>query len=804
MKERRGWAAENGRARLSRFLAGGLLALLLLIAFRGALSGRLFYLRDISQNHQPTRHLITERMRAGELPLWDPYHGGGTPLLANPNNLVLHPISALFLVLPLESGFTTSIVLQFVLLAWGGYLLVRALGVGRSGAALAACVMALSGPAASLASMQNIISGVAWVPLGLWAWVRGLERGRRGYLAIAAVCVAVVLIAAEIASLSAFIVMASVLGMTRGVEGPTGADRKRVLGCLLLVLILAALIGAAQILPARELLPLTSRGPGFSEADGMKWSLEPTRLLELVMPRLFGDPTRLSPEGWWGGWLFEGRYPFLLCLYVGAIPCLLAMFALGWRGPGEGRIRWLGAAAALFLLLALGIHSAFYSTLFRWLPPVRQVRYPERFVVAAILVVAILAAFGLERLLRADQPSRGLRAGILTATAISFLMATMIVSSPRLSDRLLIGIASVPASFLESDSGAVLRGGLLESALWMFAETAILLTAALALGRSRRFGGSVGYAIVAASGLSMIWASAPALSAADPGWLHSPSPLAGVVGQGPGSPRVHHHPRPEGLSIWAKTDELIWGYRFDRFTYSLATGHSEGVPTILDAATDRMDLSPSAALGQALAELSLDDRLKVLASCRAGFLLSYQPIDHPALEPGPVLNGLSLPPLRVYRLFSIVPRVRFVSRARRMAFPGDLARSLAEPGYDPTREVLLEEVSSRPPAKAASGEGRVTIVEEAPERIEFSVEAPASGYLVLVDAHAPGWSATVDGAPAEIQRADGLFRAVRVPAGRHDVVMSYRPRSVTLGLSLSILGVVSAFCWGVWSLRGAR
>ncbi|MFQ5877884.1 MAG: hypothetical protein ACE5JH_09400, partial [Acidobacteriota bacterium] len=74
---------------------------LMLFAFRGPLSGGRFYLRDVSQNHHPIRSLVTERMRGGSLPLWDPYHGGGTPLLANPDNLVLHPISLLFLVMPL-------------------------------------------------------------------------------------------------------------------------------------------------------------------------------------------------------------------------------------------------------------------------------------------------------------------------------------------------------------------------------------------------------------------------------------------------------------------------------------------------------------------------------------------------------------------------------------------------------------------------------------------------------------------------------------------------------------------------------
>src|SRR5437867_3666074 len=72
-----------------------LLGLALLLAFHGAFAGRLFYLRDISQNHDPVRALVTERLRSGSLPLWDPYHGGGTPLLANPNAQVLHPITLL-------------------------------------------------------------------------------------------------------------------------------------------------------------------------------------------------------------------------------------------------------------------------------------------------------------------------------------------------------------------------------------------------------------------------------------------------------------------------------------------------------------------------------------------------------------------------------------------------------------------------------------------------------------------------------------------------------------------------------------
>src|SRR5207245_6293474 len=127
-----------------------ILTILLIVAFHGALAGRMFYLRDISQNHYPIRHYVTERLRDFSLPLWDPYHGGGTPLLANPNALVLHPISLLFLVLPFNTAFTASIVLQFALLALGGYLLARQIGIGREGASLTAAVLASSGPAPAL------------------------------------------------------------------------------------------------------------------------------------------------------------------------------------------------------------------------------------------------------------------------------------------------------------------------------------------------------------------------------------------------------------------------------------------------------------------------------------------------------------------------------------------------------------------------------------------------------------------------------------------------------------------------------
>ena len=43
----------------------------------------------------------------------------------------------------------------------------------------------------------------------------------------------------------------------------------------------------------------------------------------------------------------------------------------------------------------------------------------------------------------------------------------------------------------------------------------------------------------------------------------------------------------------------------------------------------------------------------------------------------------------------------------------------------------------------------------------------------------PGWTATVDGQPAELGRADYLLRALNVAPGKHKVVLTFHPKSVT-------------------------
>ena len=74
----------------------------------------------------------------------------------------------------------------------------------------------------------------------------------------------------------------------------------------------------------------------------------------------------------------------------------------------------------------------------------------------------------------------------------------------------------------------------------------------------------------------------------------------------------------------------------------------------------------------------------------------------------------------------------------------------------------------------------------------MAAELGAPGVLVVTEAFDDGWLAQIDGQPAPVVRANGLFRAVRVAEGRHDVRFRYRPPAVVAGAALSVIGLVAA------------
>jgi len=159
------------------------------------------------------------------------------------------------------------------------------------------------------------------------------------------------------------------------------------------------------------------------------------------------------------------------------------------------------------------------------------------------------------------------------------------------------------------------------------------------------------------------------------------------------------------------------------------------------------------------------------------------------------------PPYRIRLLAdpAALPRAYLAGGARFVADPvvahGDeptpAQEALLDPEWNPRREVLL--TSAQPDGDGGEPRrviGGVRFREYRPTRVVLEANADRDAWLFLADTWYPGWKATVDGGPTPIHRANVFGRAVRVPAGRHEVVFTYRPTGFTRGLLLAALGAL--------------
>lgn len=99
-------------------------------------------------------------------------------------------------------------------------------------------------------------------------------------------------------------------------------------------------------------------------------------------------------------------------------------------------------------------------------------------------------------------------------------------------------------------------------------------------------------------------------------------------------------------------------------------------------------------------------------------------------------------------------------------------------------------------------EAGATDIEIGTNSIEATATSSTDAQLFFSVAYSDGWSATVDGEPAEIHRADLGFMSVDIPEGTHRVVLTYRSPHLALGAALSAVGVV--LCILICVTVGAR
>lgn len=100
---------------------------------------------------------------------------------------------------------------------------------------------------------------------------------------------------------------------------------------------------------------------------------------------------------------------------------------------------------------------------------------------------------------------------------------------------------------------------------------------------------------------------------------------------------------------------------------------------------------------------------------------------------------------------------------------------------------------------SALDSGSVALTSYEPNLLKYSINSAKGGVVVFSEIYYPGWTVTIDGKPAELGRVNYVLRALKVPAGKHKVVMEFCPATVNttntiayIALAIILIGFFAA------------
>ena len=92
--------------------------------------------------------------------------------------------------------------------------------------------------------------------------------------------------------------------------------------------------------------------------------------------------------------------------------------------------------------------------------------------------------------------------------------------------------------------------------------------------------------------------------------------------------------------------------------------------------------------------------------------------------------------------------------------------------------------------KANDSTATVKLDKYEPNNLQYTVNSKNGGVVVFSEIYYPGWTATIDGQPAELGRVNYILRAVSVKPGKHTVVLDFHPTSISTTETIAYIAIV--------------
>jgi hypothetical protein len=355
---------------------------------------------DIYAYYLPQKSYYAERLRAGELPLWNNLIGHGYPQLAESQTGVFYPLHlALYPLFDLNTAYSTSVIVHYVLTFVFTAMYARKLGLSIAGAGLAALVYTYGWFPPRLCNEWSIIGGT-WMPLALWCVESFLTTRWWRYLFLLTGTLAVQMLAGHF--MLAFVTQLVLAGYvplrlwfsTGDLSAEIRRLRRRMAVGLAMALLAAFALAAVQLLPTWELKQLSQRATLDGHYDPAFGSIPPKYFSQIALPWVWYPDASSFDEAVVPRAARTNRVE--AHLYFGLIPLALAVWWIcRLRLDGDRRILvWI-----ILGLAGLVLAGGWLVPVLRHLPGFGFFEGAGRYGVITTLAAAILAGSGLDSLL---------------------------------------------------------------------------------------------------------------------------------------------------------------------------------------------------------------------------------------------------------------------------------------------------------------------------------------------------------------------------------------------------------------------
>ncbi len=725
------------------------------------LSGHVTIPYDAKAHFQAQIQFLANAIHTGQSPFWSPNVFAGSPHIADPQSLIFSP--AIFLAL-FSSAPSFRAVDTFVLLhLFGGgvavMLFFRERGWPAAGALVAAIVFAFGASAAWRIQHVGQIISLSFFPVALWLTARALARKSIASGVFAGFAAGLMLVEPnQVALMGVYFLIAYVLDhWIRGGRAAIYSSIKPMAAAAIAGLTMVAL----PLIWTMLFASITTR-PAIVFEEAARGSLHPASLLTAWFSDLFGasDPA----VDFWGPYsaTWSPNELFLSQnmgqLYMGGLTGLLLLVPGVTRGwLWDRSVRVLTILAVVSILFALGRYTPIFHLFFKSLPGVDAFRRPAdaTFMIGALC--AILSGYVINRCL--SEPEFRLRRSEWMIGAGLILSAALI---------------ALKLAYLVGHVSDIVKP-ILVSCAWLLLGIATLLIARRAMQRNTGLALGLLASVVAAD---LAANNGPNDSTALPPDAYdilrpdtkneTVALLKKLTARVPGSPR---RDRVELLGLgfdWPNCGmvhgfEHTLGYNPLRLAeFSDAVGTRDTIagpdqrkftplfPSYRSPLADMIGLryvASSVPVGRIDKRLGEGD-LKLIALTKEGY---------------------------IYENTRALPRAMFVSNWQIADF--DVLKANGTwPDFDPTRTVLIEvEPPENTQNSADIGQYSLKMPLYHNTEIEIELESAQAGFVVLNDVWHPWWAAEVNGVETEILKANVIFRAVQVPAGKSKIRFNFKP-----------------------------